>query len=55
MYQLAMWAYAIAFAHFASEFLGFGTVRIGPGLGSTITVSSLSMLWMFSQWGWYVQ
>jgi len=55
VYQLALWTYSIALFHFASEWLVFGTARWGKGLAGPVFVSTGSLLWMVSQWSFYVQ
>lgn len=55
MYQIALWTYVIAWAHFMSEWLVFGTTQWGRGLAGPIFVANLSVGWMFTQWGFYVQ
>ncbi|EGP87629.1 unnamed protein product [Zymoseptoria tritici ST99CH_1A5] len=55
VYQLALWTYGIAFAHFFSEWLIFGTAKWGRGLGGPVFVSTVTTVWMVAQWGWYVR
>ncbi|KAF1987546.1 ergosterol 28 [Aulographum hederae CBS 113979] len=55
VYQLAMWSYGLAFAHFGSEWLAFGTARWGAGLAGPAVVSTVSMAWMWMQYGFYVR
>ncbi|MCJ1364820.1 ergosterol biosynthesis protein [Acarospora aff. strigata] len=55
VYQLALWTYGIALVHFGSEWLVFGTARMGKGLGAAVVVASTSFCWMVGQWGWYVR
>ncbi|KAK4694796.1 hypothetical protein P7C71_g2840, partial [Lecanoromycetidae sp. Uapishka_2] len=55
IYQLAMWAYAAAWAHFMSEWLVFGTARWGRALAGPAFISTGSLVWMMTQWGFYVQ
>ncbi|KAJ9635797.1 ergosterol biosynthesis protein [Coniosporium tulheliwenetii] len=55
VYQLALWTYAVAGFHFFSEWLYFGTARWGAGLAGPVFVSTGSLAWMLSQWGWYVR
>ena len=55
VYELCLWTYGIAFAHFFSEWLVFGTAKWGRGLASPVFVSTITMGWMLSQWGSYVQ
>lgn len=54
VYEICLWTYAIAFAHFFSEWLVFGSARWGRGLASPVAVSTLTMAWMLSQWSYYV-
>ena len=54
IYQLAIGAYAIAWAHFMSEWMVFKTVAWGRGLAGPVLISTGSLVWMFSQWGYYV-
>jgi hypothetical protein len=54
-YQLAIWTYVVAFAHFASEWFVFGTTRWGKPLAGPVFVSTGSLVWMVSQWGYYVK
>jgi len=54
VYQLALWTYVVAFGHFVSEWLYFGTARWGKGLAGPVAVSTGSLVWMYLQWGWYV-
>lgn len=55
VYELAFWSYSIAFAHFMSEWWIFGSTRWGAGLAGPVIVSTTSLTWMWSQWGYYVQ
>lgn len=54
LYQLAIWAYAIAWGHFMSEWLLFKTAAWGRGLAGPIFISTGSLVWMLSQWDYYV-
>ncbi|KAF2423781.1 ergosterol 28 [Tothia fuscella] len=54
IYQLAFTTYVVAFLHFFSEWLVFGTARAGPGLLGPAVVSTASLSWMWLQWGYYV-
>ncbi|KAK6429989.1 ergosterol biosynthesis protein [Oleoguttula sp. CCFEE 5521] len=53
-YQLALWTYGVAWMHFVSEWWVFGSVRWGRGGASSITVATVTLGWMFSVWGSYV-
>ncbi|CBX90858.1 hypothetical protein IAQ61_002331 [Plenodomus lingam] len=55
MYQLAMWTYGVAWLHFMSEWLVFGTTRWGRPLAGPVLVANGSLIWMLLQWGWYVK
>lgn len=48
IYQLAMWSFAIALAHFSAECLVFGTTKTGAI--SPLIVSSATLAWMLSAW-----
>lgn len=54
LYQLAICAYAVAWAHFMTEWLVFKTAAWGRGLAGPIFISTGSLVWMLSQWGYYV-
>lgn len=55
IYQLALWTYGVAFAHFVSEWVIFKTTSWGAPLAGPVIVSTSSLIWMFSQWGYYVK
>jgi hypothetical protein len=55
VYQLAYWTYAIAFGHFVSEWLIFGTARWSKGLAGPVIVATGTLIWMTLQWGFYVK
>ncbi|PGH10982.1 hypothetical protein AJ79_05133 [Helicocarpus griseus UAMH5409] len=54
VYDLAMWTYGIAFAHFVSEWLVFGSARAKGRFVSPLFVASGSLVWMATQRGWYL-
>jgi hypothetical protein len=54
IYQLALWTYVIALAHFASEWLVFGTAKMGKGLVGPLCVASGSLIWMLLKWEVYM-
>ncbi|KAK3672024.1 ergosterol biosynthesis protein [Recurvomyces mirabilis] len=55
IYQLGLWTYAIAFAHFTSEWLVFGTARWGRGLAGPIFIATGTLTWMLTQCNYYVR
>ncbi|KAF2164042.1 hypothetical protein M409DRAFT_37137 [Zasmidium cellare ATCC 36951] len=55
VYQLCLWTYGLAFAHFVSEWLVFGSAKWGRGLVSPLIVSTVTGVWMLSQWDSYVR
>jgi hypothetical protein len=55
IYQMALGTYVIAFAHFGSEWFYFKTVKWGAPLAGPVIVSTVSMVWMIMQWGYYVK
>ncbi|CAD0056538.1 unnamed protein product [Aureobasidium pullulans] len=55
MYELAFWTYIVAFTHFMSEWLIFGSTRWGKGLAGPAIVATTSLIWMWTQWDYYVK
>lgn len=55
LYQLALWTFIVAGAHFGSEWLVFKTAKWGAGLAGPAFVASGTGVWMLLQWGSYVQ
>jgi hypothetical protein len=55
VYQLAFCTYAIAFAHFMSEWLVFRSTSWGKGLTGPVLVSTGTVVWMYLQWDYYVK
>ena len=55
LYQLALSTFAIAWGHFVSELLVFKTAKLGRATAGPLVVSTVSLVWMFTQWGFYVQ
>ena len=53
LYQLTMWTYAVALAHFLSEWLYFRSARVGRGLVTPLIVASSSFVWMVAQRDFY--
>lgn len=55
MYELAFAMLLGANFHFMMEWLVFKTARWGPGLSGPIIISSVSIVWMWTQWDFYVK
>ncbi|KAF9790901.1 Erg28-like protein [Thelephora terrestris] len=55
VYDIALFTYFFAFAHFGSELLIFRTASFGPGALSPVIVSSVSLTWMIMQYDFYVR
>lgn len=55
MYELALWTFGVAWAHFMSEWLVFKTTKMSSGLAGPVIVSTSSLIWMWLQWGYYVK
>ncbi|CBQ72010.1 related to ERG28-involved in synthesis of ergosterol [Sporisorium reilianum SRZ2] len=53
-YELCMWSFVIALAHFISETLVYKTAKLGPGMISPLIVASSSLTAMYLQYGSYV-
>ncbi|GAA6014155.1 hypothetical protein JCM11491_004122 [Sporobolomyces phaffii] len=53
IYELAMISYGIAWFHFVSELVVFGTAGL-KGAISPFIVSTTSLIWMFKQYDFYV-
>lgn len=54
VYEMALWTFGVAWAHFISEWLFFGTAKFGKGLIGPLVVSTGTGYWMLSQYGAYV-
>lgn len=54
IYSIVYWSYVIAFTHFALEFLVYKTAKVGKGLAGPAIVSTLTLVWMWLQWDYYV-
>jgi hypothetical protein len=54
VYQLALFSYVVAFAHFMSEWLIFRTAKLGAGLTGPLVVATTSLVWMVIQWEFYI-
>ncbi|KAF9649864.1 Erg28-domain-containing protein [Thelephora ganbajun] len=55
IYDLTLFTYLFAFAHFGSELLIFRTASLGLGALSPVVVSTVSLTWMIMQYDFYVQ
>ncbi|KAI9682671.1 MAG: ergosterol biosynthesis protein [Trizodia sp. TS-e1964] len=55
LYELVMCSYVVGCAHFASEWLVFGSAKWNAGLASPLVVAGGSLVWMLTQWGFYVR
>lgn len=55
IYEICMWTFGIAFAHFMSEWLVFGTARWSRGLAGPVFVATGTLTWMALQRTAYVQ
>ncbi|PQE28896.1 putative ERG28 involved in synthesis of ergosterol protein [Rutstroemia sp. NJR-2017a BBW] len=55
IYQLGYATFAVAWLHFMSEWLVFGSCKMGKGLAGPAIVSTVTLIWMWMQWGFYVQ
>ncbi|KIS70624.1 uncharacterized protein UMAG_01789 [Mycosarcoma maydis] len=53
-YELCMWSFAIALAHFISETFIYKTAKLGPGIVSPLIVASSSLTAMYLQYGAYI-
>ncbi|GAM88252.1 hypothetical protein ANO11243_062850 [Dothideomycetidae sp. 11243] len=54
-YEVAMWVFGAAWAHFVSEWLVFRTAVWGKGLAGPAIISTTSLVWMFLQKDYYVR
>lgn len=55
VYEMAIWTFGVAWAHFMSEWLLFRTTSMGAGLAGPVAVSTSSLIWMWMQWDYYVK
>ncbi|KAL8923569.1 MAG: hypothetical protein Q9208_004516 [Pyrenodesmia sp. 3 TL-2023] len=54
LYFLALSTYLIVLATFAGELLVYGTLKFGKGLAPPLFVATTSVVWMITQWSFYV-
>ncbi|KAI0264385.1 Erg28-like protein, partial [Gloeopeniophorella convolvens] len=55
LYDLALLTYLFAFAHFSSEILIYRTAKLSIPVLSPVVVSTTSLVWMISQYDFYVK
>lgn len=53
VYEMTLWTFGVAFAHFALEWLVYGTAKLGKGLAGPLIVSTVTASWMVAQWDSY--
>uniref|UniRef100_A0A060TFG8 ARAD1D15334p n=1 Tax=Blastobotrys adeninivorans TaxID=409370 RepID=A0A060TFG8_BLAAD len=54
IYDLCIFTYLVAGGHFISEWLVFGTAKLGKGLAGPLIVASTSTIWMLLQRDFYI-
>lgn len=55
IYALAISAYGAILAHYFSELLIFRTMRLDPVFALSAGIDLIGLVWMYSQWDWYVR
>ena len=55
VYQMALWTYVVALAHFASELLVYRTARPGPPVFMPFVFACTGIVWMLVQYDFYVK
>ncbi|EIW84026.1 Erg28-like protein [Coniophora puteana RWD-64-598 SS2] len=55
IYDMALFTYLIAFGHFTSEIFVYRTAKVMSPVFSTLVVSTLSLVWMITQYDFYVK
>ncbi|KAI0822459.1 Erg28-like protein [Trametes gibbosa] len=55
IYDIALFTYLFAFFHFGSELLIFRTARVALAVLSPVIVSTTSLIWMLTQYEFYVR
>lgn len=55
VYAVAFTTFAIALAHFSSEWLVYRTMTMRKGLLPPLTVASITTIWMIAQRGYYTR
>ncbi|KAG9241837.1 Erg28 like protein-domain-containing protein [Calycina marina] len=54
-FELGFLTYAVAFCHFMAEWMVFRTAKWGGPMAVPVFVSTGTLVWMWLQWGFYVQ
>ncbi|KAF1980404.1 ergosterol biosynthesis protein-like protein [Bimuria novae-zelandiae CBS 107.79] len=54
MYELGVWTYGVAWAHYMAEWWVYGTCRWGAPLAGPVVISTGSLVWMVAQRGFYL-
>lgn len=49
VYDLAVWSFGLALAHFVGEWLAFGTAQLKGRFVSPLIVASVTLTWMLTQ------
>ncbi|TFK85055.1 Erg28-like protein [Polyporus arcularius HHB13444] len=55
VYDLALFTYLFALLHFGTELLVYRSLKIGFPAFSPVVVASSSLIWMFTQYNFYVK
>jgi len=55
VYNIALWTYIVALFHFGTEWAVYRTAYIGPPILFPFFFASVGILWMTSQYNFYVQ
>ncbi|EIN03721.1 Erg28-like protein [Punctularia strigosozonata HHB-11173 SS5] len=55
IYDMTLFTYLIAFGHFTSELFIYGTAKPNAGIIMPCIVSTVSLVWMFQQYEFYVK
>ncbi|KAI4518786.1 Erg28-like protein [Schizophyllum commune Tattone D] len=55
VYDMTLFTYLLAFAHFSLELLVFRSAKPNPGSMSPVVVSTSSLIWMLTQYDFYVR
>ncbi|KXN75106.1 Erg28-like protein [Conidiobolus coronatus NRRL 28638] len=54
IYHMTFLTYVLAFFHFNTEIFYFKTARINAGTIGPMIISTLSMIWMWKSYGYYI-